>query len=268
MSLTRPEQIRGCLLLTRSDRQAFALASTLAATGYDCLEEPMLRIRCRSFDVNVPAEAAGLVFTSANAVDAFVSQGGIFGDRTLYAVGPQTAARLKMHSKRAVLTGDGDGTSLLRLIYSTWKPSSGKIVHVCGTHLSCDIAAELSQWGYAASSTVTYVAEPASSLSPRAIEALRRNAVRGIVFLSRRAAETFCALPEIGTGSVRMAGVTAFCFSEIIADAVSEGVFQNVRFASHPSREALLELVSPATCRCGGMSPALEPAEQGAIYQA
>ncbi|WP_210190718.1 uroporphyrinogen-III synthase [Agrobacterium tumefaciens] len=243
------------------------MSSAFAAAGHECLEEPMLRIRWMSFDRAAIADATALVFTSANGVDAFVGQGGVLGQRMLYAVGSQTAARLTGHAARPVFIGDGDATSLLRLIYSTWKPASGKIVHVCGTHLSCNIAAELGQWGYATDRAVVYVAEPLQALTQRAIEALRRCAVDGIVFLSRRATETFCALPQVRAGSLTLNDVTAFCISENVADAVTPGIFRHVSSASHPTRAALLRLLSVATQGCGGMSPTLVSADQGPVYQ-
>lgn len=244
MSLPIYHRSRGSLLLTRSDRQAVEMADALATIGFDCVKEPMLIIRDVCFSREIATNAAALVFTSANGVDAFMNQGGRLGDRTLYAVGDQTAARLRDHGARSVLTGDGEGASLLRLIYSTWKPSSGRIVHVSGTHLSWDIASELEHGGYVTSRLVTYAAEPARSLSRTTVEALRNNEIVGVLLLSRRAAQTFCALPEIRQAGGLVHRVVAYCFSGKIAEVVPEGLFRAVRYASDPTREALLRLIS------------------------
>lgn len=151
----------------------------------------MLTIQDAMLPEAANCDAAALVFTSANGVDAFIRQSGQFGSKAIYAVGPQTAERLVAQGARSLLAGAGDAASLLKLIHSTWRPTDGKIVHISGKHVSSDIATELAQCGYQSSRLVAYSAVPATSISCSTLEELRSNAFDGVVFLSRRTAQIF-----------------------------------------------------------------------------
>jgi uroporphyrinogen-III synthase len=231
------------VLLTRSDLQTEGIVNSLATLGIACVSEPMLTIQ----DVVLPEVAhcntAALVFTSANGVDAFVRQSGQLRSKALYAVGPQTADRLVAHGAQSFHSGEGDAASLLKLIYSTWRPTDGKIVHISGEHVSTDLAIELSRCGYQSARLVGYSAVPATKISNSTLEELHNNAFDGVVFMSRRAARTFCSFPEV---TVRIAArrLAAFCMSKAISDTILPGLFHQNKFALSPTRSALLQLLT------------------------
>ncbi|KQZ46633.1 hypothetical protein ASD54_21690 [Rhizobium sp. Root149] len=232
------------LLLTRSDLQAGEMVESLASMGIFCVSEPMLSIQhVRQVEAEALEPAAALAFTSANGVDAFIGQGGSPAGKVIYAVGPETAGRLAAHGAQSVLAGTGDAASLLRLICSTWRPADGMIVHVSGRDISCDIAAELRQWGYRSRRTVVYAAVPSASISRSTLEGLHNNAFSGVIFLSRRAAEVFCSLVE-RNAEISIDGLTAFCLSKSVSEAVNPGVFEQLKWASHPTRGGLVELLA------------------------
>ncbi|WP_454289692.1 uroporphyrinogen-III synthase [Rhizobium arsenicireducens] len=238
------DQTRRRLLLTRSDLQAEEMVEALASVGISCVSEPMLSIwHVRKLETHTVEPASALVFTSANGVDAFMGQGGSARGKVIYAVGPQTAGRLAAHGVHTVHTASGDAASLLQLIYSTWRPGDGSIVHVSGEDISCDIAAELRQWGYRARRTIVYVAVPSTSISTATLDGLRNSTFFGAVFLSCRAAEVFCSLLD-KTADIRAEGMTAYCLSRSVSEAVSSRAFQHLRWASCPTRGGLVQLLA------------------------
>lgn len=230
------------VLLTRSDMQAEEMVNSLSTVGIVCVSAPMLKIRDAMLPEKVVRDAAAFAFTSPNGVDAFVRQGGKLGTRTLFAVGPQTAQRLLVYGGQSIHAGAGDAASLLKVICSAWRPVDGKIVHISGQHVSSDIGAQLAQRGYQSSRCVAYSAVTATKISNSVLEGLRKNAFNGVIFLSRRAAQTFCTLLK-QAGAMDAKGPTAFCLSNAISEAIEPGIFSKRRYAANPTRTALVDLL-------------------------
>jgi len=234
------------LLLTQSAPHAHGTVEALAGIGVSYLVEPMLVTRDLPIDRDEAADAAALVFTSANGVEAFLRQGRIGDNVRLYAVGPQTAACLAQRGYRDAVVGEGDADSLLRLIFSTWRPTDGKIVHVSGKHVKSDIALELRSWGYKASRTISYVADQVEDVSETTLDAFRSGSLLGVVFVSRRAAKAFCAIAEVQDVLGHKPCRFAFCLSEYIAGGIDERLFSDILWSVRPTREALVHRIE--TC--------------------
>lgn len=185
------------LLLTRPDAAARAFAETLQAEGaggFAPLISPLIGIEVAGPPPDL-AQCRGVIFTSANAVAAFVALGGQ-AQGACFTVGAATAqaaaeAGFTPHS------ADGDAEALIALITGVQPP--GPLMHLRGRHSRGDIAKTLISAGIETHDAVLYE-QPVLDLTPEARVVLTQRAPIIVPLFSPRTAARFAEVcPEGST---------------------------------------------------------------------
>ena len=261
------------LWITRAQPGADATAERLRRIGLTPVIAPLLVVH-RIADATVDlTEAAAIVFTSANGVDAFAD---LSPERQLrvFAVGDATAAAARRQRFKSVLSTQGDVPALASALIARRRELRGVIVYPAAAEPSQDLAAALSPAGLTVRQTPVYetvAAPPPASLLARLPE------IDGVLVHSAKAAS---ALAEVLIDHPAP-HLTAYCLSRQIAAPLHDADLTDVHAAFAPSeslaagvarkpRSGLTRLHRPArqlrqrtpwsTC-CGTMSAAPDPAE-------
>lgn len=229
-------------LVTRPRDEAGPLATALAARGIEAIVEPLLDIRFRTEPLPDLRGVQALLFTSANGVRAFAR---VSRERGLpvFAVGEVTAARARDEGFAAVESAGGDVASLAALVRQRAMPARGRLMHVAGSVLAGDLAAELQAAGFPVERAVLYEAAPAGRLSGTARQAIEAGLVDFALFFSPRTAAIFVRLARQDAIADQLRHVRAVSIS-----AAADAAFDEIRFrarhvADHPDRNGLLAVV-------------------------
>lgn len=214
--------------ITRTLPQAEDTAEAVRAYGAQAFIAPLLAIAPRAFDTDITG-AQALVFTSTNGVAAYASASGARNINVL-AVGDTTAHAARQADFAAVRSAAGDVAGLALMIERTLDPNAGKLIHIAGTHVAGELAAEVRGAGFAYERRIAYEAVAASTLPDAFTQELDI-----VLFHSARAAETFAQL-----GAPNAAQLTAGCLSEAVAEAARLTAWKRIIVAPAPREEALL----------------------------
>lgn len=181
---------RRTLLLTRPRDQSEAFAAALEAAlpgRFAPLIAPMLRIERVAATIDLVG-AQGLLFTSANGVEAFAAA---CADRRLpaYCVGDMTARAARNHGF-AARSASGDVASLAALAAGAARPGGGPLLHVRGRHAAGDLVGLLAAAGVPARALELYE-QVAAPLGAEARARLAAGDVAVLTAFSPRSAAIF-----------------------------------------------------------------------------
>lgn len=109
--MREPAPLPPAVLITRPEAAGRRFAARIAGLGLRCVVAPLQRIVPVAHDAEVLARAAGLVFTSENAVP-FAGRG---AGRRAFCVGPRTAAQARA-AGFDVTEGPGDAAGLMPML--------------------------------------------------------------------------------------------------------------------------------------------------------
>lgn len=234
------------LLITRPGDDGARLAEALRQIGHDPILEPLLTIRL--FD-GPPLDLAGvqaILATSANGVRAIVGR----TDKRnipLYAVGDATARTAREAGFSEVFSADGDVEALASLIQAKLDPASGDLVHIAGTEVAGDLAGRLTGAGFTVRREALYESEPANSLSPSAIAAIKEERIDAVLVYSPRTAATLSRLIRKARLVRDCRRIELLCLSQAVAEAAHDIPWARTRLASEPTQEAMLALARDLT---------------------
>jgi len=233
------------LLLTRPTPEAERTANALRARGHDVLLAPMLEIE------NLPQADFGsgpwsaLLMTSGNAARALAAHPNRAAVMTLrcFAVGRQTAEAARLAGFKEVVSANGDGGDLARLIAREISDKSLPLLYLAGDDRARDMATELAPAALRLDMVVVYRAVAAERFDAEIVDALKGGALDGALHYSRRSTGIFvtCA---------REAGVTQsalklqhFCLSARASEPLAEIGAERIFVAARPEEQALLDLI-------------------------
>lgn len=226
-------------LVTRPRDEAETLAASLATRGIEAIIEPLMQVRYLASPVLDFKRVQAILCTSANGVRALALATAERGLPVL-AVGDATAARARSEGFRAVESAGGDITALVRLASSRLRPEDGPLLHVSGSVVAGDLVGALRQRGFDVGRRVLYETEPATVLSPTAVEALRAGAADFALFFSPRTAAIFSELAAAAEVTAHCARMTALSLSRAADDAIGHLGWIDRRVAERPNQSALL----------------------------
>lgn len=226
---------RPLLLLTRPEASSEAFWSALppeARDAVDVLINPLLSIHVTG-PLPELAGVAGVIFTSANAVEAYRFLGGQALQIPAFAVGPATGeAARAIGFETHVAKGNADEViaCVLRLC------RRGPLLHLRGEAAIGDIANRLSAAGVETSDAVLYT-QKLELLSPAAREALSQDRpVLAPVFSPRTARQL--SRESMGLDHIRYAAI-----SRAVADALPDDAAGRTKIAQTPDRDGMVALV-------------------------
>lgn len=218
------------LLMTRPRVASERFLAELAGdgiTGFRAIFSPLFDIVLKGVLPDL-SEIQALIFTSANGVDSYISHGGRT-DLPCYIVGPATAKAASAHGITAQNCAehvDGLFTLLCKL-----RPA-GQLLHVHGTHVTGDLANDLTQVGIATRAARLYD-QPARPLNKAALEALDSKVPVIIPLFSPRSGRLLSCTPTKGR-SILVAAI-----SEMVAKSVRPLHIQDMQVAEAPNSASL-----------------------------
>lgn len=236
------------ILVTRPAPDAERTIAALRERGHETLHAPLLCIEAMPEAAIGPGPWDALLLTSANAVRA-IEPHPRFHDLTslhVIAVGPRTAAAAREAGFPEVVSAEGDEASLVARVIAEYQGRNLRFLYLAGEHRAGDIAGKLAACGFQVETVVVYRAAAAGELPPAVVEALSTRTVDAALHYSPRSAETFVkALNAKGLGP-EAAQLVHFCLSAQVAAPLSAAGLTNIKVASRPTEEDLLELLSTA----------------------
>lgn len=233
------------LVITRPLSEALALQERLERLGFACLRQPLLQIRfLPNADLTAAAHPQAILATSANGVRALAHHRE-YPRRAapLLAIGATTAHTAWAESFAPVLRANGTAESLLALANRHCRKSGRPLLHICGRHLSVDIAARLRERGFAAHRLVLYEAAAATRLEAKTLTALHNGRAHGVLFYSRRTAQIWSDLLRAAGLEHACRAMTAYCLAPSAAESAAALPFRAIHTAAHPHEDALLSLL-------------------------
>jgi uroporphyrinogen-III synthase len=237
------------ILVTRPQPDNDSTAAALRAQGRDVLTAPMLRFEPVPFRDDADAQYGGVVVTSANALRAIAAQPGL--DRLLklplFAVGARTAEAATEAGFSHVISADGDGDALRRLIVASVKRATQEtLLYLAGADLARDLAGELGAHGFNVVTQTTYRMAPVTELPGAAGEAFADGRIGAVLHYSRRSARAFIGAARNSGVEIAALGAVHCCLSDSVASVMRDAGAARVMVAAAPNEMALFDLLGRA----------------------
>lgn len=207
--------------------QPDTLITTLSQHGYRGIACPVLSIESVPFALADPYDVA--IITSRHAIP-FVPV-----DMPIVAVGEETAETARENGVPVLAVGNGDIASLKDVDVFHNK----RIVHLCGRHTSPGSETIMNALG--AHRVCVYEARLNPDFPVSVKTSLEQEKLGAVLMFSARAARHFTGLAKRATNNDLWRSVTGVALSPRIAAAMDGLPFADVRVASAPNRNALLE---------------------------
>ncbi|MGJ8603791.1 MAG: uroporphyrinogen-III synthase [Marivita sp.] len=226
---------RPLLLLTRPKPSSDAFWDALpedVRAAVDFLINPLLSIKVTGPLPSLEG-TAGLIFTSANGLDAYKVLGGPLLSVPVIAVGASTGEAARAFGFDTDVSG-GTADQLVRHVLD--RGYCGPLLHVRGENAIGDIAERLTEAGVATSDVVVYdqVLEPFARDTREALSQDRP--VLAPVFSARTAQQL--GRESAGLGDIRFAAI-----SRAVAGALPLAAQNETRIAKTPDRGGMIELI-------------------------
>jgi uroporphyrinogen-III synthase len=232
------------LLITRPLADAEVFARHIAGLGHEAVIAPVMDVRTHSGPPILLDGVQAVLATSANGIRALAERT-TRRDVTIYAVGPQTAEAAASACFGHVHNAAGDANALVEFVANHADPKDGPLLHAAGEETAGRLREALKARGFEVETAVLYDAHPAAELPAVAAQALREDALDGVLLFSPRSAKTFASLVAAAELANSCEKLTAFCISAATAAALAPLTFARMAVAGAPNQEAMLALLSP-----------------------
>lgn len=227
--------------LTRPLEDSSRFAHELIEHGVESLIAPVLHIVPLPL-LALPATPTALLLTSRHAAHALASLPTVWRGLPIYCVGSATAHVATEHGFTHIIPSSSNVLALLPRM-SMELGSGAHILYLAGNEVSVDVGRILSHHDISVSTCVAYRAVASHTLNDAAKEALAEGTLHGVALFSPRSAEITHSL-LVDAGLVQAATrLTAFCFSQNVANAASKTGWAAVHSCTVPTRLAMRELI-------------------------
>lgn len=241
------------LAITRPLDDAAPLAARLRGAGHQVIVAPLMEIVAIEGGRLDLATVQALALTSANGAREAARrlEPAAMAAVPVFAVGDATARVAREAGFAQVEAAGGDVDKLAELIVARCDPAAGPIAHPSGKDRAGDLAGELKDKGFSVLTVALYKARAAQWLPAELATALERRKLDGVLLYSPRTARIYAAL--VGRAGLQGAveGVTHFCLSEAVREALAPLQLASARspVAASPRQDALLTLVDAHSAR-------------------
>ena len=227
---------RPLLLLTRPQASSEAFWAALpkqVRDSVDFLINPLMSIHVTGPLPDMEG-VAGLIFTSANALDAYVALGGTALDIPAIAVGTGTGKAVRALGFKTDVAGGSADQVVEHVLGHGY---SAPLMHLRGENAIGDIARRLTAAGVETSEAVLYT-QKLETFAETTREALSQDRpILAPVFSPRTARQL--GRESLGFDHIRFAAM-----SQAIADALPEDAAQRTKISRRPDREGMIALVT------------------------
>lgn len=234
------------MLLTRPRPEAERTADELRALGHSAVLAPMLEIETMPDAPLGPGPWSAVLMTSGNAARAIAGhpQRGALVSLRCFAVGAQTEAAARLAGFENVVSAEGDGGDLARLVAEQVSDHALPLLYLAGDDRARDMAAALSPLRL--QTAVVYRARAAAEFPADIVAALRERTLDGVLHYSRRSTAIFVACARKNGVVAAAAGLTHFCLSSRAAEPLSQIGATRIAIAADPDAGAMLNLIGKA----------------------
>jgi uroporphyrinogen-III synthase len=238
-----PEPVH--ILLCRARHEGEATARKLREAGHVPILAPVLAF-VRLAATLPEGRPDALLITSARAADVLTdTEAERLRDRPVFAVGPGTAAAMRLRGFRDVRVGQGDAAMLLPLVALTL-PAPAHLLYLAGRVRKTDLPAALDQQGYRVSTVEVYDVGPAPPWDETVLEDLRRGVVSACLHYSRHSAERALAAAAAGGVMQPFLGLEHLCISADAAAPLVRAAADRIRIAEELNEASLLRCMASA----------------------
>jgi uroporphyrinogen-III synthase len=231
------------VLITRPGDDSAPFADALRKLGIDPISEPLLTILYLD---GLPLDLAGVqafLVTSANGARA-IARRTERRDLPVFAVGDATARSTREAGFPEVQSASGDVEALATLVRERLDPSKGALLHAAASEVAGDLGSKLTEAGFTFRREVLYEAEPAHSLTPSAIAAIKEGRIDAVTVFSPRTADILARLIRKARLVRDCRNIVLLCLSKAVADAARELPWKAVRIAEQPTQDAMVALAA------------------------
>lgn len=239
------------LIVTRPAEDAERQARALAALGHEPLIHSLLTI---DYPPLAPISLTGvqaLIATSRNALRGLERNEAFATARRLmlFCVADKTADYAREAGFTRVMHGAGTAKDLVPLITTTMHPEDGALLYLSGEHLAFDLETPLRKAGFAIPRIIAYQAREADQEAAFELAGAIRQGVDGVVLMSARTGAVFVRLIKRLKLEGEVRAITCYCYSDAIAEALSEIEGLTIAVSSLPTEEDMIALIGPAPFR-------------------
>jgi uroporphyrinogen-III synthase len=231
---------RDGVLITRPEAGAADTAARVAALGLRPVIAPLLAIRSLPASLPAAAHLQAILIASGNALASLPAS---HRHLPLLAVGNASAERARAAGFAQVFSADGDADALVVLACKCCHAAGLPLLLAAGRGQSLALAGALRNRGFRVMRRLTYAAEPASTLPPTAVTALRDGHLRAALFFSAETARQFARLVIRSGMREAVAGIDACAIGGPAATAIETLPWRHVLRAAKPTQDAMLALL-------------------------
>lgn len=227
---------RPLLLLTRPQASSEAFLSALpsqARDAVDILINPLLTIHVTGPLPDLEG-VTGLIFTSANALDAYMALDGRVLDVPAIAVGTATGKAARALGFRTEIAGGTADQVIAHVLSHGFK---GPLLHLRGEIAIGDIARQLTSAGVETSDAVLYT-QRLKPFTDATRAALSQDRLTLAPVFSPRTAQ------QLGSESVGFDQIRFAAISAAVAQALPAYAAHRTRIAHRPDRDGMVDLVT------------------------
>jgi len=231
------------VLVTRAVEDASDIAAELVARGHEPLIAPLLDIQYRGGPPLDLSAVQAVLATSKNGVRALALRT-TRRDLPILAVGPQTAAAARALGFANVRHANGDAVALANAVPDWATPDKGLLFYAAGAERSSDLADRLTMKGYTVRTHALYEAVEITVLPAGVRGALEHGLLDAVLVFSPRSARILVDRLS-GDGLAQACRtIDAYAISAAAAEPLKVLPFRSIHWASQPSRESLLALLT------------------------
>jgi uroporphyrinogen-III synthase len=238
---SRAEALR--ILLTRPEPDASETAARLKAGGHEVIVAPLLTIVLAPPPSDLPDPKA-IILTSRNGVRALATwpQASGWRDLPVFVTGVATARTAREAGFVNVMTAASDAADLAGHFMAHIDKDVRPILYPAARDRTGALTEGLRANGYDVRAVEAYSAEMARTLGAAAMDAVRRNAVEGVLLYSNRTAAAFRAIVDRYDLAEHLRMTVLYALSDRVAEPL-RGLPGWLRVAPHPDEESLLDLL-------------------------
>jgi uroporphyrinogen-III synthase len=238
---SRVEALR--ILLTRPEPDASETAARLQAGGHEVVVAPLLTIAIAP-PPSDPPDPKAIILTSRNGVRALATwpQAAQWRDVPVFVTGVATARTAREAGFADVRTAASDAADLADHFMAHIDKDMRPILYPAARDRSGALTEGLRANGYDVRTIEAYGAEMAKTLGAAGMDAVRRQAIEGVLLYSNRTAEAFRTIVDRYDLTEHLRMTVLYALSNRVAEPL-RGLPGWLRVAPHPDEESLLAML-------------------------
>lgn len=228
--------MKNIVLITRPEQSAAQTAYAVNQKNYQTFCEAFLDVVFH--DVTVPdlEEYGALVFTSANAVQAFILKSDR-RDILAYCVGEQTLMAVRHAGFDRYKSAKGKVSDLIQML---GKEEIDRKILYCRAR---DIAHPLEVENKEIAEIILYHTEKSEEISKNCLNLLTKSAFSHVLFYSARTAENFTALIQKYQLENSLNQCEALCLGDSMIKCIENLQWKHIKVATTPDPMGMLQLL-------------------------